>query len=198
MFILHTDEKKGPLSSVPLPHSPSLLAMLRIDPALESLHPSLLIAVLWVHLSGFIFKVFALTVPSVWNVLPPDTCCAKSLQSCLTLFNSMDCSLPGSSVHGTFQARILEWLPFPPPGDLLNPGIKPASLILPALADRFFITSATWEAQIFAVFFTHDSAQKSPFQRDLCWLLHLTEQPNPHLYILFLLFPAIFCTVGIL
>ena len=34
---------------------------------------------------------------------------AKSLQSCSTLHNPMDCSLPGSSVHGTFQARVLEW-----------------------------------------------------------------------------------------
>ena len=34
---------------------------------------------------------------------------AKSLQSCLTLRNPMDCSLPGSSVHGIFQAKVLEW-----------------------------------------------------------------------------------------
>ena len=31
-------------------------------------------------------------------------------QSCLTLCNLTDCSLPGSSVHGIFQARILEWV----------------------------------------------------------------------------------------
>ena len=31
-------------------------------------------------------------------------------QSCPTLCNPMDCSLPGSSVHGIFQARILEWV----------------------------------------------------------------------------------------
>ena len=31
-------------------------------------------------------------------------------QSCLTLCNPMDCSLPGSSVHGIFQARVLEWV----------------------------------------------------------------------------------------
>ena len=31
-------------------------------------------------------------------------------QSCPTLCNPMDCSLPGSSVHGTLQARILEWV----------------------------------------------------------------------------------------
>ena len=30
-------------------------------------------------------------------------------QSCLTLRDPMDCSLPGSSVHGIFQARVLEW-----------------------------------------------------------------------------------------
>ena len=33
----------------------------------------------------------------------------KSLQSCPTLSNPMDCCLPGSSVHGIFQARVLEW-----------------------------------------------------------------------------------------
>ena len=31
-------------------------------------------------------------------------------QSCLTLCDPMDCSLPGSSIHGIFQARILEWV----------------------------------------------------------------------------------------
>jgi len=30
-------------------------------------------------------------------------------QSCLTLSNLMDCSPPGSSIHGIFQARVLEW-----------------------------------------------------------------------------------------
>ena len=37
-------------------------------------------------------------------------------------------------------------LPFPPPGHLPDPGIKPASLVSPALAGGFFTTSATWEA----------------------------------------------------
>ena len=39
--------------------------------------------------------------------------CAKSLQSCLTLCNPLDCSLPGSSSHGILQARILEWAAMP-------------------------------------------------------------------------------------
>ena len=44
-------------------------------------------------------------------------------------------------------SRLEYWsrLPCPPPGALLNPGIKPASLMPPSLADRFFTTSATWE-----------------------------------------------------
>ena len=35
---------------------------------------------------------------------------AKSLQSCLTLWDPLDCNPPGSSVHGISQARILEWV----------------------------------------------------------------------------------------
>ena len=35
---------------------------------------------------------------------------AKSLQSCLSLHDTMDCSLPGSSVYGISQARVLEWI----------------------------------------------------------------------------------------
>ena len=34
---------------------------------------------------------------------------SEVVQSCPTLCNPMDCSLPGSSIHGTFQARVLEW-----------------------------------------------------------------------------------------
>ena len=37
-------------------------------------------------------------------------CWAQSLQSGLALFDSMDCSPPGSSVHGIFQAKVLEWV----------------------------------------------------------------------------------------
>ena len=71
---------------------------------------------------------------------------AKSLQSCLTLCDPVNCILPGSSVHGILQARVLEWIAILPPGDLPNPGIEPMSLMSPALAGRFFTTSTTWEA----------------------------------------------------
>ena len=57
----------------------------------------------------------------------------------------IDCSLPGSSVHGLLQAGILEWVAMPSPEDLPDPGIKPAFLMSPALAGGFFTTDATWE-----------------------------------------------------
>ena len=41
--------------------------------------------------------------------LEENAAAAKLLQSCLTLRDPLDCSLPGSSVHGIFQARVLEW-----------------------------------------------------------------------------------------
>ena len=43
---------------------------------------------------------------------------SKVVQSCPTVCNPMDCSLPGSSVHGIFQARVLEWAAISSPGDL--------------------------------------------------------------------------------
>ena len=58
-----------------------------------------------------------------------------------TLCNAMDYSPPNSSLHEFLQARILEWFACPPPGDLPNPGIKPASLASPVLAGRFFTTA---------------------------------------------------------
>ena len=49
-------------------------------------------------------------------------------QWCLTLCDSMDCSLSDSSVHGIFQAQeYWSGLPFPPPGDLPDAGIEPTS-----------------------------------------------------------------------
>ena len=46
-------------------------------------------------------------------------------------------------------SRQKHWsgLPCPPPGDLPDPGMKPTSLMSPALAGGFFTTSATWEAR---------------------------------------------------
>ena len=47
---------------------------------------------------------------------------------------------------GFFRQEHWSGLPFPPPGDLLNPGMEHESLTSPALAGGFFPVSTTWEA----------------------------------------------------
>ena len=58
-------------------------------------------------------------------------CVSRSVVS-NSLLDPKDCSPPGFFVHGTLQARILEWVAMPSPGDLPDPGIKPRSPALPA------------------------------------------------------------------
>ena len=73
---------------------------------------------------------------------------AKSLHSYLTLCDLMDCGLPGSSIHGILQARILEWVAVPSSRgsswrrDWTRPHVS-------WIAGRFFTTSATWEAFLY-------------------------------------------------
>ena len=62
----------------------------------------------------FPFPMFLLHFLTNWHI-----------QSCLTLCDPMDSSLPGSSIHEILQKRILEWIAIPFSGDLPNPGIKP-------------------------------------------------------------------------
>ena len=58
-------------------------------------------------------------------------------QSCPTLGDPMDCSIPGSSVHGIFQARVLE-----DPDDLPHPGIEPGS---PTLQADALLSEPPWK-----------------------------------------------------
>ena len=53
-------------------------------------------------------------------------------QSCLTLCDPVDCSLPGFSIHRILQQEYWSGLPFPSSGDLPDPGIKPRSPALKA------------------------------------------------------------------
>ena len=66
---------------------------------------------------------------------------------------------------GILQARILEGaaigVPFPPPGDLPDPGTEPVSLMSPALAGGFFTTGATWEAHKGLVFLNYFGSEKA-------------------------------------
>ena len=60
----------------------------------------------------------------------------------------MDCSLPGSSIHGIPQARILEWvaMPFSRGSSQPKDWIHVSYVCILVLASRFFTTSTTWEA----------------------------------------------------
>ena len=77
--------------------------------------------------------------PTMWM-------CVKLLQLCPTLCDPIDCS-PQAPLSMRFS-RQEHWSGFlcPPPGDLPDPETEPVPLLSPALADRFFTTSATWEA----------------------------------------------------
>ena len=55
--------------------------------------------------------------------------CAQLLQSCPTLCDPVDCSLPGSSVHGFSRKEYWSGLPCPPPGDHLHLGIRLTSAL---------------------------------------------------------------------
>ena len=61
-------------------------------------------------------------------------CVCMCTQSCPSLCSSIDCSPPGSSVHGIVQARILEWVAISYSRGTSGPWIKPESLTSPALA----------------------------------------------------------------
>ena len=77
---------------------------------------------------------------SYFNILSLYMC--VQAQSCPTLYNPKDCSPSGSSVHGIFRQEYWNGLPFPPPGDPPDPGIKPKSLVSPELAGGFFTTES--------------------------------------------------------
>ena len=85
-----------------------------------------------IHFYGLLFKTVTL--------------CA---QSCLTLCNPMDYSLPGSSVHGTLQSRTLEWIAIPFSRESSRPKDRTRD---PCIACTFFTIWATREAQLLKMF----------------------------------------------
>ena len=67
-------------------------------------------------------------------------CVCSVARSCLTLWESVDCSLPVSSVHGILQTRILEWVAISTSKGSSHPGIDQESPASPILAGAFLIT----------------------------------------------------------
>ena len=68
---------------------------------------------------------------------------------CICVLNRLSCVWHSVTpwTMGSFRQEYWSGLPFPPPGDLPEPGIEPTSVTSPALAGGFFITSITWEAK---------------------------------------------------
>ena len=71
--------------------------------------------------------------------LSPVVCACMPAQSCLTLCDPMDCSLPGSSVRGIFQARILEWVAISLSRGSSRPRDRTWISCVSCIAGRFFI-----------------------------------------------------------
>ena len=70
-------------------------------------------------------------------------CVFSPTQLCPTLCNPINCSPPQAPLSmGFSRQEYWSGLPFPPPGDLLNPGTEPVSLVSPALAGVFFTTES--------------------------------------------------------
>ena len=92
---------------------------------------------------------------------------AQLLQLCPTLCNSMDCSPPGSSVHGILQAIKLEWIAMHSSRVSSGPRDQPVSLLSPALAGRFFTTSATWEHESKCLIGPHPQFIEGYFQESI-------------------------------
>ena len=69
---------------------------------------------------------------------------AKSLQSCLILCDPMDHNLPGSSVHGTLQARILEWVGTSFSRDLPDPGVESAFVQIHRINNTKIVNNGLW------------------------------------------------------
>ena len=102
----------------------------------------------WVQCWGLGSNTFSLGEVTQTSVNRVHECVLKSLQSCSTLCNPMDCVAyhPPLSM-GFSRQEYWNGLPCPPPGDLPDPGMELVSLMSPALASEFFTTSTTWEAQ---------------------------------------------------
>ena len=85
---------------------------------------------------------------------------AESLQLCSILYDPMDCSLPGSSVHGILQERILEWVAMPSSRGSSRPRDRTRVF---CLAGGFFTTEPPGKCIM-----QPEKEIMNPFQRDVC------------------------------
>ena len=87
----------------------------------------------------------------------------------------MDCSPPGSSVHGISQARILEWVAFPSSGDLPDARINPTSS---ELAGRFFTTESRGKTIFSSILHYRIKKEMATHSRVLAWRVPGMGEPS--------------------
>ena len=127
-------------------------------------------------------------------------------QSCPALCDPMDCSLPGSSVHGIPQARILEWVAFPSPGAPPDPGLIHGEGngdckigVLTSVTLKYMGSSVTFRVLCFAAIIilriskTKSHIQQLPLRRQ--WAFHFDSGDSQSLMLLLLLLLSCFSGV---
>ena len=87
-----------------------------------------------------------------------------SLQSCPTLYRPWTVGRQSPLSMGFSRQEYWSGLPFPSPGNLPDPGIKPAFLLSPALAGGFFTTRATWDANVVLIIVMWKILDRNIFQ----------------------------------
>ena len=147
---------------------------------------------------------------------------AKLVQSCLALCDSVDCSPPGSFVHGILQSSIQEWVAIYFSREFPSPGIEITFFMYPALTGRFLTPSVTWEApqwilkiltrefvvvQLISLDWLFVTSWTSPLQTSLSFTISLsllklmsTESVMPPKHLVLccpLLLPLVFSTIRV-
>ena len=124
----------------------------------EDVLPSFTLSGLDPNISSF-YLIVSLTRGCTWG-------CGKSLESCLTLCDPVDYNPPGCSAHGFPRQEYWSGLPCSSPRDLPDPGTEPTSLMSPALAGRFFTTSALGDNEMTRKYenltFSQEKQQENP------------------------------------
>ena len=117
--------------------------------------------------------------------------CVLSCLTCVQLFVTLRTvahQAPlsmGSSRQEYWRGRLC-----PPPGDLPDPGIKPTSLMFPALVSRFFTTRATWKAHIMTQWSV--KAKRTSRSPPIYCIRTLVAVKNTQMFVLFhLIFPFV-------
>ena len=108
--------------------------------------PSLLLLALcyWLYLLSGAWYFACFTGWIGWKILSACLCVVRHAQSCLTVCDPVDCSLPGSSVHGISQALILRWVIMP---SSRGSSQSRAWTSVSFTARQILYHCATWEAQ---------------------------------------------------